>query len=301
MFKKLNEVAEGSTDVFTIRGTKVWLKRCPQPTVIVEISNNPEVLTSSRERREHFATASPWLAEQLKTWEFPQISEIEIARPGNPLEVLCGNVGLILVIEGRKYLYSVYRDIFPKGWLLPGGCSHLCREIMNPREVAFRESREEILVADKSDRVYRLVLPNSKGLDNELMENIDSWQKERALPTKVDVVDLKTKELLPIVGHARNLIVRINGQENLTQNVSVVIDSEIAILEVNCYLEVSLPIDLHQLRLFDCERLPNGNLLNRPTRLTDVNGNVAAEFSRGDNITRASWITPAMEYSASIP
>ena len=295
MFKKLKEIAEGRTDLLTIRCTNVWLERNPEPTIFVEINDEMEVLTSSQERREHFKTASLWLAEQLARWKNSDVPRITVATQEYPLEVLTGDTALVLAIEGKRYLYSIYRDIYPKGWLVPGGCSRSREELLNPRILIARECVEEVLIGDTAGKIY-----NFSTSVNEVMENIEAWQKERALIAG-EIVSLPAEELPLAKGAARNMIIRLNGQERKVENITVVIDATVASVATNTYLEVVLPIKLNELRLFDGEKLPNKVLLNRPVRLTDGQGDWSAIFSRGDNLFLADWVTPATAEKAVIP
>ena len=295
MFKKLKEIAEGRTDLLTIRCTNVWLERNPEPTIFVEINDEMEVLTSSQERREHFKTASLWLAEQLARWKNSDVPRITVATQEYPLEVLTGDTALVLAIEGKRYLYSIYRDIYPKGWLVPGGCSRSREELLNPRILIARECVEEVLIGDTAGKIY-----NFSTSINEVMENVEAWQKERALIAG-EIVSLPAEELPLAKGAARNMIIRLNGQERKVENITVVIDATVASVATNTYLEVVLPIKLNELRLFDGEKLPNKVLLNRPVRLTDGQGDWSAIFSRGDNLFLADWVTPATAEKAVIP
>ena len=296
MFKKIKEVAEGRTDIFTVRCTSAWLERTPVSTIFLEVNDEMEVLTSSRERKEHFQTASLWLKEQIYEWENSNIQKITIADQEHPIEVLTGDTNLILVIEGKKYLYSVYRDIFPKGWLRPGGCSHSKEELFNPKKISDRELVEEVLIADIFGKIYRF----SNLFISGFTENVAAWQGERALATG-EIILLKAKELPEQKGDAQNMVIRLNGQETKIENITVMVDAVIASVSTCVYSEVILPVRLNELRLFDGEKLPNQVLLNRPVRLTDEQSNWAALFSRGDNLFLADWITPATAEKAIIP
>lgn len=295
MFKKLKEIAEGRTDLLTIRCTNAWLERNSEPTIFVEINDEMEALTSSRERREHFKTASPWLAEQLARWKNSDIPKITVATQEYPLEVFTGDTALVLVIEGKRYLYSIYRDIYPKGWLMPGGCSRSREELLNPRMLIARECSEEILISDIVGKIY-----NFSTSANEVMESVEAWQKERALIAG-EVVSLSVEELPLAKGDAQNMIIRLNGRETKIENITVMIDATTASVSTSTSLGVVLPIKLNELRLFDGEKLPNKVLLNRPVRLTDEQGDWSALFSRGDNIFLAGWITLATAEKAVIP
>ncbi|MCX6764332.1 MAG: hypothetical protein NTU58_01355 [Candidatus Nealsonbacteria bacterium] len=287
MFKKLKEIAEGRTDLLTIRCSNAWLERNPEPTIFVELNDEMEVLISSRDRREHFKTASPWLAEQLEKWRNSDVQKITVATKEYPLEIFAGDTALILVIEGKRYLYSAHRDIYPKGWLLPGGCSRSREELLNPRILMSRECAEEVLITDQEGKIY-----NFSNSINEMMENVKAWQKEGSL-TPGNMIPLSVKELSLAKGDVRNIVIRLNGQESKIENIAVTIDAKIAEVSTCIYLEAVLPIKLNELRLFDGEKLPDKTLLNRPIKLTDEQGDCPALFSRGNNLFISGWVTPA--------
>lgn len=299
MFKKLKEVAEGRTDLLTIRCVRAWLERRPSPILIAEIDDDMEVLTASRERREHYPTSVNWLKKQLAEWRQSNTQKVMIASTEHPLEVVTGDTGLILKVEGKRYLWSVYRDIPPKGWLMPGGCPRSISEILNPRALAVRECSEEILISDTAGRVYNF-FPS----DQELTENIEAWQEERSLQA-TEIISLPAKELQPPKGgDAQKLVIRYQGEEKVTSNVDLRVDADISSLALTLYWEVVLPIKFDELRLFDGEKLRGKTLLNRPVRLVSQVGGkqkVAARFSRGDNIDLAGWITPETAERAVIP
>ena len=289
MFKKLKEVAEGRVNLLTVKTTAAWLEREPEPNLHIVIDDTMEALTSSGDRKEHFKTASTWLKEQLEKWQNPLVSKIEVATAEHPLEVVCGDVAPILVIKGKKYLVSFFRDIEPVGWLVPGGCPRNREELLNPRQLAVRECGEELLIGDKRGRIYNF-LPSSA----EVIETIQAWKLE-----PVDFISLSPKELPPAKGHAQNLVMEYHDTKKWTKNVNVTIDHQTASVAITLYWEINLPIGLEELRIFDGEK--TGALINRPIRLTTEDGVLAAIFSRGENILSAGWITEAEKGRAIIP
>lgn len=298
MFKKLKEIAEGRIDLLTVRCTNAWLEKKPEPTLFVEINDEMEVLITSRDRKEHFkAAASPWLAERLERFKKSDISEIKLATKKHPLEVFTGDTSLVLVIEGKKYLCSIYRDIYPKGWLVPGGCSRSREELFNPKILISRECGEEILITDQKGTIY----PFSSSI-SEMAENVRSWQKEGSLSlTAGSIFPLSAKELSLAKSDAQNIVIRINGREEKIENISVMIDTEVSSASACVCLEAVLPIKFSELRLFDGEKSPDKNLLNRPIRLTDEKDDCKAIFSRGNNLFIADWVTLATAKKAFIP
>lgn len=278
MFKKLKEFTEESS-LLTVRCTNAWLEKKPIPTLFVTIEEEMEVLTSSEERLKHSKSISPtWLEEQLKKWKNGDASRIDVATPEHPLEVLTGDIALILVIEGKKYLLSVFRDISPIGWLIPGGCPRNKKELLNPRLLASRECAEEILISDDKGRVYN-IYPSTE----ELEENIREWKL-----VSPEIVSILPTELPPKGGDVRNLVIEHDGRYQI-ENINVLINSRTASVAVTIYWKVILPIKLKNLRLFDGEKNPEGKLLNRPIRLTDKNEKVKAIFSGGHNILLSTW------------
>lgn len=295
MFKKLGEVIEGRVLLLTIRTTEAWLEG---PNLYIVVNEEMEALTTSKEREVHFETASNWLKEQLKKWEEKKESKVEVATVKHPLEVVTGDVAPILVIEGKRYLISVYRDIPPEGWLMPGGCPRTREELFNPKPLAIREGAEEILISDKEGRVYNL-FPSTTGME----ENIQALELEPKEIISLPVTELLPSEieLPPSASHAQNLIMRFNGQERQTKDVSVTVDDSCASVAITRYFEITLPFNLSELKLFDGEKFPNGTLINRPVRLTDEGGREVAIFSRGQNILAAGWISKAETKRAVIP
>jgi len=289
LFKKTGEVVEGRTEVLTVRSTNVWLERKPTPTIFIIIDDNMEALTSSKERHEHYLTASPWLTSQLKKWEQGEIV-VEIANPEHPLEVITGDVALTLVIEGEKYLVSFFRDIYPIGWLIPGGCPRTKKELLNPRVLASRECAEEVLIADKEGRIYNIFQSTT-----ELEENIRDWKLNPQ-----EIVAITPKEIPPQRGDAQRLVIEYDGQKRF-ENINVTIQAEVAVAVATIYLEVTLPVKLEGLRLFDGERFPDKTLINRPIRLTNKEEKVKAIFSRGDNILSSGWCVQSAKKRMFIP
>ncbi len=292
-FKRLNEFVEGRTGQFlTARTTKAWLEKSEsKKTLYVVLKKDSEILTTSKERREHFENVDrEWFEKQLKKWNKKRTKRIEIATPEHPLEVVTGDTCPILKIEGERYVLSFYRDIVPQGWLIPGGCPRNFQELLNPKITARREFCEEVLIGDIQGRVYSFY-----SLD-KLKENCKSWKLE---PTEIKPIF--DRELSLEKGHASDLVMKMGSKRKRTENISIIIDAEIASVSATIYWEGKPRIKLSDLRIFDGEKLKDGSLLNRPVRLTNVKDeSLAAIFVHGQNILSADWITPTTEKRATI-
>ena len=296
MFKKLKEVAEGRTDLLTVRSTDVWLRRMPEPTLYVAIDEEMEALTSSRERRQHFSTVSPWLRSQMEKWEKEELDPIQVGSRAHPLEVVCGDVALILIIESKKFLVSFFRDIDPVGCLVAGGCPRSLKEFLDIGALAAREGSEEIVVADTYDRVYQMFPSKEEIEENCRVLNLNAKK----------IIRWPGKGVLPPKGDAQNLKMSFGGRETETRGGNITVDYEIASVSVTFYYEVAFPFPLDDLRIFDGELLPDKTLIHRPVQLTDENGNQVAIFSRGHNIFagkggKPKWISEGEKKRAVIP
>ncbi|MFH1462172.1 MAG: hypothetical protein ABIG08_00505 [bacterium] len=294
MFKKLREVIgeEEKTSLLTARTSNAWLCKAPMPTLFVDLDREMEVLTSPRERRQHFETASNWHQEQLEEWRKSVASDVGVASVEHPLEVVTGDVALILVIEGEQYLVSSYRDIPPQGWLIPGGCPRDLEELLNPKLVAVRECSEEVIIGDKGGRIYSF----SSIISEELKASLSAWGLESTV-----LISVPSQEIKPARGDAENLVMGFNGREIETKGVNVTVDPEMASVSITLCYKVELPIALKDLRLFDGEVLRDGTLLNRPVRLTNRDGLMVAIFSRGQEILSADWLSEGERARAVIP
>ncbi len=290
MFKKLGEIAEERVPLLTVRCTKAWLTKDPGPTLYVSISPEMEVLTSLRERNEHIKSASPRLKEALSIWEASCATSIEIASPEHPLEVITGDIVLTLILEGRKYLLSVFRDIPPIGWSTPGGCPRNLAELLDPKVLGRREGAEEVLIFDKEGKVY-----NPYPFKEETEKIVQLWK----LAPK-DWVSVPAKELPAKGRHTQCLVIDYGGQQKRIDDINITIDPDTATVFSTIYWEVNLPIKLEDLRLFDGELADDGTLLNRSIRLTDEEKNVAAIFSHGHNILLFGWHLPSDPIRVSI-
>ena len=223
---------------------------------------------------------------------------MQIASVDHPLEVVIGFVCPVLVLDQKEYILSFYRDILPMGWLIPGGCPSTFEELFHPRTVASREACEEVLITDANGVVYH---PEVANIDagHIARENCSAWRLE---PTAMQFVQLE--EFTPEstqVRDASSIVFLLDGEEVRVENVAVTIDPEIASASIVLYWKMHLPISLSELRLFDGEKLPDGTLLNRPVRLTPVEGgDPIVIFSRGQSILAADWITEAQRRQVSI-
>lgn len=274
---------ERGVRLLTVRCTNAWLERS---TLFVELSEDDEIFTNSRERITHFESIETrWLQNQLAS----QDEKVMIATPDHPLEVLTGDVCPILQIEEEDYILSFYRDIMPQGWLIPGGCPRSLDELLNPKLIAVREAAEEILIGDKSGNVYPL--PDSK---IQLEANLEAWKLESntIIPLNIKEVPLKWEGITA-------LVIRTKDKETKTEG-SFTVDPFIGAVDLTLYWRIELPVKLSELKIWDGERLPD-RPLNRPARLTDRKGRTKALFSGGNNILSASWMNPETRTRATLP
>ena len=293
MFKKLKDI-DGNFDVLTVRCTNAELERRDGHTLFsMNISEEMEVLISSKERREHRRQFSPWLDKQLQLWneQKSHTLKIKVATKDHPLEVITGDTGLFLNIEGIRYRYSTFRDIEPIGWIIPGGCPRSKAELFDPRNLSDRECAEEALIADCNGNVY-----NFSKFTDAVNKNIDDWQKKGI--NFGDIISVPVKELTPYQFDADVIIIKTDNTEKEINGLYVDINQISMTASANRYLEVVLPIKFGELRLFDGERGLNNSLLNRPIRLQDAKENTKAMFWSGFSLMPNNWSGPKMSKKA---
>lgn len=288
-FKRLSEVVGQRVDLLTVRATDVSVF---QSQMIVRIDENLDVLTTSQERKEHGQSGDhQWFENKLT--RIRNVSEIAVfllANANHPLEVVTGDVCIILVIEGKRYIVSFLRDIWPVGWLSPGGCPRSFKELLDPKTVAAREVGEELIITDSDNNIYSL------GLSEEKILKILALYGQRQ---DFKFREARVQEIKPCIGNVANLLAFYQGEKqiSLVDNVNVTLDPATASISVTLYWEIELPVPVSRLRLFDGELLPNGSLLNRPVRLTQrpyFGDEVRAIFCHGINVLETGWLSPAM-------
>lgn len=289
---KLKDFVEGRVSLLTVMTTEAYLTKFPKKTLEVILDENSEILTSSQERKNHFINASSgWLYAKLADWEKPEIKEVRIATPKYPLEVVTGDVCLILVIEGEEYFLSAFRDILPVGWVIPGGCPKNLEEVFYPNLTARRKTVEEVLIGDTEGRIYPFI---------SLEETVELARKWKLKPEDEAIVMLLCKEIFSGKGDATSLIVRKGREEAKTENTMLIVDPRLASVSATFYLKVELPIKLSELRIFDGEfNETTRTLINRPVRLTK-DGELTAIFVSGQNILSAGWNTPRTQERATL-
>ena len=297
-FKRLSEVGE-QTGVLTLRTTRAHLY---SNELLVRIDQNPEVLTSSKERKEHCQSSNPvWLREQLEMWEGAREDRVTVATSDHPLEVMTCDVCPILLIDGKRYVVSFLRDIWPVGWLIPGGCPLSFRELLVPTRVAFRELEEELIILDNNDTAYTF------GISEEALFKVLKGYRV----TPKNIVQIPMQDIPPFPGHASILRI-MEGEKNYLSigNINVTIDPHIGSVAITFYCEIEIPVSLSELRLFDGEFLGNSDvLINRAVRLTErfaiseVNekDEPVAIFVSGNNVLSADWTSPATRIRATDP
>lgn len=293
-FKTLAEVLENGNEgnLLTLRATKAFLEKgaAGRRWLIVYVSDDTEVITSSRERREHFKTADrQWLENQLSLWE--NGVSVDIGSGEHPLEVITGDTCPLLVINGEEYIPSILRDIPPVGWLLPGGCPANLEEVLHPDRVALREAQEELLIADSAAHAYSFCI-------NEKMvrENFAAIGVELA-----EIKMISVERPMPIMGDADELVM-VYKEDVIRTITSIFIDSEIASTAATLYLRLHVPVEnVEKLRLFDGELLPNGTALKRPVRLLKKDGSFAALYLNGNYVSLTGrWITETTERQSAL-
>lgn len=287
-FKTLGEVlskGEVARGLFTVRAKMASLQRPRDKRVlIVDLMDNDEVITSLRERREHFkmvSDSSVWLEKQL-TWWRDGIPSVSVATPHQPLEVITGDACPLLVINEEEYVPSILRDIPPVGWLLPGGCPENLEELLHPDRVALREAREELLVGDIMGCGYSF-----HSDEKEVRAGLAAIGVE---PTEIKMISVERPE--PNIGDADELVMR--WRDNVVRTTApIFVDPEIASTAATLYLRLYVPVNnLEELRLFDGEVLPNGTALRRPVRLLKKDGSFAALYMNGNYMpVTGGWIT----------
>lgn len=283
MFRRLIDIkGKLNPQLLTIRVIEAYLIKEPVETLYVNLNDDLEVITNSQGVQEHFKeTDAGWLQKRFEEWEKPEVREVRIATPEHPLEVLDTAICLILSIEGRDYIPIIYRDIYPKGWVIPGGRTKNLREIFSPELCAIRELSEEVLIVDTKGRIYYFY-PSATSLIEEHV------QKRGLKPTEEKSLYIE-RLAFPKKGNVQNLVVEMNGKERKARDVNIFIDSQTATTTAAFYWKLNLPVPLEELKVFDGERGEDGSLLDRETRLTEVNKPVEG------------WCLPALRDMTTIP
>ena len=275
----------------TVRARQAWVSR-KNKTLYVKLDWDSEILTSSKERQQHFASVSrSWFDSALLELD-RGTNFVQIASCDQPLEVITGDVCLILVLEEKEYIVSHYRDIPPIGWVIPGGCPKSFEELFHPRIVATREACDEVLMLDAKGVVY--VLGRAVGIGTSVLANFDAWGLK---PTRIVRADVYERIFeCARARDADHIMFLVDNEEIPVENVAVTIDPQIGSVTVTLYWRIYLPIRLCELRLFDGERLEDGALLNRPIRLAPVQGgDPVAIFQSGEQLPQSQWKTEWME------
>jgi len=305
--KKLKEY-EGEGSFITVKTTEAWLvKENGRWIFDLKISPESEICTSLRERENHFKSySSDWIEQKIDLQKRInrgelKIKKIRVADRDHPLEMVGGVACLVLEIESELYCVNSLRDIYPKGWLLPGGTSDNLWEISHPANIAYRELWEEIEINGR-----KVLIDNNK---------TPFLRKSGAKLSQVN--------FLHHIGNAQNIIVRekrngtynskgLQGTEiaSLTKNVTVGINSEIGTVTICAFPKIKFPGSIAEINISDKEKNIEGRPLQRPVRLVNIrNGITSAIFLKGKNILlkenedilkenldvlNASWSSPLM-------
>ncbi|MCD6550308.1 hypothetical protein J7K24_02065 [bacterium] len=293
-FKKLKDFSKERDELLTIRITEAWLDRSDssrENNLFIEVERDSEILTSSKEREKHFKSVDPgWFEKRLISWHNKNCKLTRIANKKHPLEGIVADICLILEIEGKSYLLSFYRDIYPEGWVFPGGCPNSLEEIFNPRIVAIRELTEEVLITDICGRVYSFF--NAEKLIRKKIVRLVSDYRKFVFPS--------AQPLFPKVGDAENLIILMNGKERHVR-ANIVIYPQTGTISAVFFRKVILPVRLSELRIFDGEEDKEGKIVNRPIRLLNLeDGSVEALFVSGRNILAEEWNTSRIKQLVNI-
>ncbi|MFH1036565.1 MAG: hypothetical protein V1756_00645 [Patescibacteria group bacterium] len=296
IFKKLSEFKEGGLALLTLRATNAVLVRRGDTAYLVVIlpenDTDIEVMTSTKERREHSNTVSPeWLSIRLEEWRNGS-PKVTVATPEHPLEIVTGDVCVILEIEGQEYVVTFYRDIPPKGYLPAGGCSKNKRGIFFTRETANRETFEEFMVGNDTGTFY--TLGHSAEAQACLEENLQIWGLKADTILHPDVIEW----FFPKKGEAQNLIIEQGVREYRTENASFFIAPQTASVAMTLFWKVSIPAKLSELRFFDGEKSKDNSLLKRPVRLTTRDGKPVAIYVYGNEVMNATWHLPSTKERA---
>ena len=291
--RKLKDIApREELNLLTVLARQVHLERRNGKSYLVaHITDDDKVLTSSRERRQHFNDVdTERFQQQLKIWKNGEEDRVIIANLDHPLEFIAGGICPILVLDDGEFVVSVRRDIFPKGFLIFGGCPVSIEELLNPRLTAVREAIEELLLGDTGGRVFSI------GDPTVLKQGLQDWGVEvkEILPAKIE-------EVYSARGVAQHLELHmlINGHVE-TRNipdVNLFLDADVASLQLVLEWRISFPagIKVADLRVWDGERLPDGHLIRRLVRLSTPQGLTRAFYMNGDYVPiQGGWLSENM-------
>ncbi|MDO8424390.1 MAG: hypothetical protein Q7S70_00440 [bacterium] len=292
-FKRLWDISNRPIDLLTLRCTRAWLSNEGERVLYLKMGENPEVLTTSRERKAHHkearAYSTKWFRSQLEKWKAGTQS-VEIATLEHPLETITGDMCLILAIEGVDYEVNIHRDIFPIGWLLPGGCPKNLGEVFDPRATAIRKGIEEVLIADSDGDVYCFD-PEGKTVADYKVWGMKSSKVVLATPRDF---------LPPDKGDAQSIVIEMDGERHEKHKIqmAVQVDPDIGSIQSTIYRRVELPMRLSELRLFDGEVNGKKIPLNRPVRLRTQDRRVSMIFVSGQDVLNDGWITDRTRYQS---
>jgi hypothetical protein len=253
----------------------------------VVLSGDPEVLTSSAERKEHFQQVqranSYWFQKKLRQFRRSRLSKVRIADSEHKLEFISGDTCLILAISGREYVLSAMRNITPLGWvIIPSGCSNKVSEIPFPEQISKRELSEEVILGD-GKVFYNL------GSRESLELGLARWglKAEKIIPIEAETL------FFPDRGDAQGVVFLQDGKEVARQeNVDLTVDADLGIVCATFYKRVRIPCRLSDLRVYDGEFNEAAKaLIKRPVRLTTPSGRTVALFINGTDVLHSGWTT----------
>jgi len=267
-------LVEEPGDLLTIRITKALLKKEEKKgkeikTLEVKIEENSEVMTNSKEREEHrkrMKNKKKWFDKKLREFKDPEKKEpVTIANPNHPLEIITGDVSLLIKIEDKEYYLFICRDIDPEGWINPGGCPENIKELYNPLHVAKRECGEETCILEKKGKgkaytAYSLCFSKEEWIKNHIC-----WLLKKDIYPK-EIIKLKRNKIFSEKGDAQNLVIKRESKKERVdiKNVNIFINTKKASVKIILYWEVKPPVKMDELVMFDGE---DENKINRPVGL----------------------------------
>ncbi len=296
-FKRMSEAMEKRWSLFwVITHNAELVEKDGKSSFIVDAGENPYILTTPRDFKEYMKNLSlRWYFNQMELWACPDIKRVKIATSIHPLAVAAGDTCFILVIEGREYIVAFYRDISKKGWLIPGGSPGNLEELLNLRQVAWREGCEEVIIMDtKTGTVYSFGSPEERLRD--IMGN--------GYGIKISSVSQIRAEEAPLIkGNAQRFVINVGGRKAIRNNYNVTVDPEIPDVSVTFYRHIYLPIPLSRVMVLDGETNGEGKPIDRFIRLSQEK-KVIRVFRTGSVQTEYPcdpfWRTKAGEDKATI-
>lgn len=268
--------------------------------LIIYLEPDPEVITTSNQRRTHFAGGNKeWLRKQIRIWEAGTTDQVQIATEETPLEIMCGDIAAVLKLtNGRRYGLTVYRDINPKGWLMQGGTASNMNDIHEPWRLAAREFTEEVLMTNNNGVILQPDFVNKNGsVTFKTAKTAALWgiKPKQAVVCKTRPIHMLSHADRVIIYHENSPWYKRAVYRSTVSPTPIFVDTDINVISAKFPVEIEIPIDsICDLKIYDCEEHWKHNDLpmNRPVRLVDVKtGEMAAIYTCGQNIMTAGYAT----------